>query len=275
MGSYLICNYAHTNILSVRESEVLFRSDIAEHRRAEPSDLCRSDSGSDMVVTGCDIGNERSKSVERCIMALLDLALHILFDFVERHMTRTLYKCLYIIFPSTLNEFAESVEFRKLCFIISIVDRTGTETIAKRNCNVVLCKDFANFIEMLIKEALFIMDKAPFAHDRSATANYTGEAFVGKMHVMTANTGMNSEIVDALLALLDKSIAIDFPREVFYLTIHFFKGLIDRYSTYRNGAISNNPLTSFVNIGTCREVHQRVAAPFTAPNGFIHLFIDT
>ena len=122
MGCYLICDNTYTYIFAIRQAEVLFRRYVAEHGSTEPTDLCSSDSGSDMVVTRCDIGNEWTEGIERSIMAFLYLAFHILFDFMERHMTGTFDKCLYVILPSALYEFAESIEFSKLSFVIGIIN---------------------------------------------------------------------------------------------------------------------------------------------------------
>ena len=36
-------------------------------------------------------------------------------------------------------------------------------------------------------------------------------------------TGMDGEIVDSLFSLFDQCVAIDFPTQVFYLSVHLFQ----------------------------------------------------
>ena len=45
--------------------------------------------------------------------------------------------------------------------------------------------------------------QAPLSHHRAATADNSGNAVGRQMHVLEAHTGVNSEVIDTLLALLD------------------------------------------------------------------------
>ena len=56
----------------IRKTEVLFWSDVAEHRRTVPADHCRSDRGSDVIVAGGNVGDERPENVEGRAVAELD-----------------------------------------------------------------------------------------------------------------------------------------------------------------------------------------------------------
>ena len=118
------------------------------------------------------------------------------------------------------------------------------------------------------------MDKAPLAHDTSATAHDTAQTLVGQVYVVTTDTGMDGEVVHSLLALLDEGVAVDFPGQVFHLAVHLLQCLIDGHGTHRHRTVAHNPFASFVDVGTRRQVHQRVAAPFAAPHRLVHFLVN-
>ena len=55
------CNFVgddtFTNVVSVREAEVFFRSYVAEHSAAIPADVSGTDTGGDVIVAGGDVGS--------------------------------------------------------------------------------------------------------------------------------------------------------------------------------------------------------------------------
>ena len=59
---------------------------------------------------------------------------------------------------------------------------------------------------------------------------------------------MDSEVVHALLGLLNQRIAEDLPCQIFGNTVHLLQCLIDRHGTDRHGRITDNPLTRLVDI---------------------------
>ena len=100
---------------------MLLRSYVAEHGCAVPSNHSCADGRSDVVVSGSDVGNERAECVEGSTMTLLNLAFHVLLNLMHRHMSGTLDERLDVLCPSTLYEFAHSVELCKLCSVVGVV----------------------------------------------------------------------------------------------------------------------------------------------------------
>ena len=88
-------------------------------------------------------------------------------------------------------------------------------------------------------------------------------------------TGMDGEIVDSLFSLFDQCVAIDFPTQVFYLSVHLFQSLVDRDCSHRNRTVTNDPFAGFMDIVSCRKIHQGVASPFAAPYSLFDLFVYT
>ena len=128
---------------------------------------------------------------------------------------------------------------------------------------------------MLVEKTLAIVHQTPFAHDASATAYDTAKTFVGQMHIMATDTRMNGKIIHSLLTLLDQGIAVKFPSEVFYLTVHFLQCLIDGHGAYRYRAVTDNPFARFVNIFSGGKIHKCISTPFTTPYGFFYFLVDT
>ena len=56
VGCNFIGDNAGFHVVAVRQTEMLLRGDIAQHRRAEPADHRRANRRSDMVVARRDVG---------------------------------------------------------------------------------------------------------------------------------------------------------------------------------------------------------------------------
>ena len=80
--------------------------------------------------------------------------------------------------------------------------------------HVVLAHDVADLVEALVEEALLVMRQAPLRHDRAAARDDAGDAVGGQRHVGEAHAGVDGEIVDALLALLDQRVLVALPVEL-------------------------------------------------------------
>ena len=274
MGGYLVGDHTCAHIILVRQGEVLLRSDIAEHGGSEPSDLCATDGGSDMVVAWGDVGDKGTEGVEWSLMAMVELTLHVLLDFLQWHVTRTLDESLHVLVPCASDKFAHRVEFGKLCLVVGISDTTRTQAIAQGQCHVILSHDVADVVEVLVEETFLVMVETPLAHDATSTAHDATETLVGEMHVVTTDASMDGEVIDSLLTLFDECVTIYLPTEVFHLSVHLFQGLVDRHGSYWNRTVAHNPFTSLVDVVACGEIHQRVAAPFARPYRLIHFLLD-
>ena len=137
-----------------------------------------------MIVGWGNVGNERAEGVEWSTMTFFNLAFHIFLNLMHWHMTRTFDKCLYILSPSTLYEFAHSIELGKLCCIVGIIGRTRTQAIAQRNGNIIFSADVADVIEMFVEETLLLMHLAPLRDDAATTAHDACQTSIGKMDIL-------------------------------------------------------------------------------------------
>ena len=103
---------------------------------------------------------------------------------------------------------------------------------------------------MLIEKTFLVLCSAPPCHDGSSTTDNAGEAAQGERDVLLAKPCVDGEIVYSLLGLFDEGVAIDFPSEGFYTTIHFLQGLIEGHCANGDGTITDDPLAGFVNVLT-------------------------
>ena len=71
------------------------------------------------------------------------------------------------------------------------------------------------------------------------------------MHIFQADAGMDGKIVNALFTLFNQCILVNLPIQFGGLAIHLFHGLVDRDSSHWDWAVAYNPLTGFMNVGTC------------------------
>ena len=145
------------HIVSVRQTEVFLRSDIAEHRTSKPSNHRRTYTTRDVVVAGSDVSRQWTQCVKRCFVAMFQLQIHILLNHLHRDMSRSLNHDLAIVFPSDLRKFTERLQLRKLCLIVRISDRTRTQSITERERDIVGTHNFTDFREMRVEETLLMM----------------------------------------------------------------------------------------------------------------------
>ena len=127
---------------------------------------------------------------------------------------------------------------------------------------------------MCVKKTFLIVQHRPLGHYRASAAHTSRKALLHQLCMFAEHPGMNSEIIHTLLTLFDQCIAIDFPRESAHVSVHLLKSLIDRHGAYGHRAVAYNPFASLMNIVARREIHQSVAPPIAAPDGFGHLLFD-
>ena len=101
-----------------------------------------------------------------------------------------------------------------------------------------------------------------------------GDAARGQRHVLEQHAGVNREVVDALLRLLDERVAIDLPREVLGHATHLLQRLVDRHSADRHRRVADDPLARLVDVPAGRQVHHGVRAPERGPAELLDFLLD-
>src|SRR5438132_407768 len=99
VGRDLVGDHALLHVLRVGPAQVLLGLDVAEHGRARGPRRGGADGGRDVIVSGSDVGHERTQDVERGLVALLDLALHVHGDLVEGDVAGPLHHHLHVLLP--------------------------------------------------------------------------------------------------------------------------------------------------------------------------------
>ena len=90
--------------------------------------------------------------------------------------------------------------------------------------------------------------------------------FARQRDMRQAHAGMDGEIVDALLALLDQRVAIDLPGQLLGDAADLLQRLIDRHRADGHRRIADDPFADGVDVAAGGEVHHRVAAPADRPH---------
>ena len=106
-----------------------------------------------------------------------------------------------------------------------------------------------------------MMRQAPFGHDRAAARHDAGDARRGEMDVAEPHAGMDGEIVDALLGLLDQRVLVDLPVELDRIAVHLLQRLIDRHRADRHRRIPDDPFAREVDVACPVERSMTVSAP--------------
>ena len=176
VGGDLVGDDAVLHVLLVGQAEVLFRRDVAEHRRAVPADHGRADGGGDVVVAGGDVGDERAEDVEGRAVAELDFLVDLLLDLVHGDVAGAFDHDLHVVLPGLAGELAEGLQFGELRFVAGVGDAAGAEAVAEREADVVLRHDLDDAVEVLVEEVLLVVRGHPLREDRAAAADDAGDA---------------------------------------------------------------------------------------------------
>jgi len=91
---------------------------------------------------------------------------------------------------------------------------------------------------------------------------------VGQPHA-----GVDGEIIDALFALLDQRVLVDFPVELYRIAVDLLQRLVDRHGADRDRRISKNPFAGGVDVAAGGKIHHGVGAPSDRPHHLVDLFL--
>src|SRR5579859_1780185 len=89
MGGNLVGDDSVFHVFFVGQPEMFFRRDVAEHGSAIPSDHGGADRAGDVVVAGCNVGDQGTEGVEGRFVAVLDFFLDLLLDLVHGDVAGT------------------------------------------------------------------------------------------------------------------------------------------------------------------------------------------
>ena len=85
---------------------------------------------------------------------------------------------------------------------------------------------------------------------------------------------MDREVINPLLRLFNKRIAIKFPAQSVGVVIDLLQRLIKRHGADRGRCIAHDPFTGVVNVRPGGEIHHRVRAPQRGPLHLFHLLLN-
>ncbi|CDN45754.1 Putative uncharacterized protein [Paenibacillus sp. P22] len=274
VGGDLVRNDAFLHILPVRQPQMLLGRHITEHRRAEPADHRRPDRACDMVVARRNVRRERTKRVEGSLVADRELTVHIFLDQMHRNMARTFDHDLHVMLPGNLGQLAERVQLRELRLVVGVRDRSRPQPVAEREGHVVSFHDFADIFEMRVQEVLPMVGEAPGRHDGASPADDARNALRSQRHITEQHSGMDGEIIDSLLGLLDQRIAEHLPAEVLRFAVHLLQRLIDRHGPDRNRGVADDPFPRRMDVLAGGQIHDRIGSPAGRPRHLLHLLLD-
>ena len=119
-----------------------------------------------------------------------------------------------------------------------------------------------------------MMRQAPLGHDRAAARDDAGDAVGGEVDVGEPHAGVDGEIIDALLALLDQRVLVALPVELDRIAVDLLQRLIDRHGADRHRRIAQDPFAGVVDVAPGGEVHHGVGAPADRPHHLLHFLLD-
>ncbi len=119
-----------------------------------------------------------------------------------------------------------------------------------------------------------MMREAPLGHDRAAARDDAGDAVGGERHVGQPHAGVDGEVVDALLALLDERVLVDLPCQLDGIAVALLQRLVDRHGADGHRRVADDPLARRMDVAPGAQVHHRVGAPADRPHHLLDLLLD-
>ena len=80
--------------------------------------------------------------------------------------------------------------------------RSGPQSVAQREADVVLLENLADVVEMLVEHVLLVVLHHPLGQNGAAAAHDAGDALGGQRNVLHQHAGVDGHVVHALLGLL-------------------------------------------------------------------------
>ena len=255
-------------VFFVGQAEVFFGRDVAEHRRAVPADHGRAYGGGDVVVAGGDVGDQRAQRVERGLVAEFVFFLDLLFDLVQRNVAGAFDHGLDVVLPGDLGQLARVASSANCASSLASARQPGRRPSPREKLTSYFFDDFADVVEALVQEILFVVVGHPLGEDRAAAADDSGDALGDHRQILNEHPGMDGHVVDALLGLLFDYFEHDGGVEVFD-ALDARDGFIDRHGADGNGGVAEDGFANFVNAAAGGEIHHGVGA---IVNGGVQLF---
>ena len=157
MGGDLVGDDALADIVLIRQTQVFLRGDVAQHRRPIPTNHRGANGGRDVVIARGDVGRKGPERIERCLMAPLQLLIHVLLDHVHRHVAGAFIHDLHPAIPGPRGKFALRLQFGKLRVVVCVSNRARTESVANGEADVVSGHDIADIIPLSVEEILLVV----------------------------------------------------------------------------------------------------------------------
>ena len=115
-------------------------------------------------------------------------------------------------FQAILVSSPERAELGELRLVVGVGDRSRAQAVAQAEAHVVRLHDLADLFEVRVEEVLLVVGEAPLGEDRTAARDDAGHAPRGQRDVRQAHAGVDREVVDPLLGLLDQACRGRSPR---------------------------------------------------------------
>ena len=176
MGGNLGRHDAFLNIVQVRQSQMFGRRNIAQKRRSAGGGKGSAYGCGNMVITRSNICHQRTKDIKRGSLADSLLYLHIGLNLVQRHMSRSFYDDLHILFPRPSGQLPQRHQLLNLGYIRCILNTSRTAGVSQAQCHIIGLTDIQYLLKMLIKRIFLSRHFHPCKYNRTSPGHNIGKA---------------------------------------------------------------------------------------------------
>ncbi len=212
-----------------------------------------------MVVARRDVGDERAEDVERGLVALDGLLLHVHGDLVHRDVPGAFDHHLAAAFAAPSGELAQGLQLGELGGVGGVGDRAGPEAIAQAPGHVVLAHDVAKVVEPGVERVFFLVGEHPLGDQGAPSRDDPGHPVGGQGDVVAEDPGVEGHVVDPLLGLVLDHVEQPLLAQVLDL-LDLLDRLVHRDRADRDRAGGDDRAADRVDVAAGGQVHHGVGA---------------
>ena len=226
-----------------------------------------------MIITRCNIGNQRSQHIEGSSVADGLLDLHIGSDLIHRHMSGSLHHDLYILLPGSLGELPKAKQLPDLTGVCSIRQATRTTCIPQGDGHIIFAADIKDLIVVLVERILFSRHRHP-GKDQRATPGHQIHLTLSGFNLLNGLLGdatMNGDKIHTVLSMKTYHIHKIMSRQSVQVSLVMNDRIIHRNRSDHSRTLLCQLHTEGLGVTVTGQIHNCLSPQIHCIHNLLHL----
>ena len=264
-----------SDVVHIRQGQMLRRRHIAEERRAMHSGRGAADSRSYVVVSRSNIRHQRPQHIKGGAHAKRLLQFHVRCDLVQRHMAGAFHHDLHVMRPGPFRQFPEANQLVNLAGVRSVRQTTGAAGVAERNGHIVFLANIEDFVKMLVKGILIARHAYPRKNETAASADdiHLSPMRLDFSDCFPRNSAVDRHKIHPVLRVKPNHIQKILRRKLRQILLAVNHAVIHGHRTNHSRAFPHQLLPKRARAPVTRKVHDRFGTEFHRAHDLLHFHV--